>query len=346
MRIAVLVPCRNEGRVIARKLRNLLALRWPQASAAAPHAVLVVDDGSEDDTAAQAAAFAPAYADAGILLVVLRNVERPGKVGAMRAGLARCGSGYDLVVLSDADVVLESQSLTALAQAFECDPRLGMACAAQRFVVDLADDGSCRSRDLLPLRDAGGRYDRWTALVRRLESRRGLLFSVHGQCLAWRASLGLLPREGLAADDLDLMLQVRALGLRVELVPDAVFVEPKTPAGAARDAQALRRARAYVQVVRRTPAADRTTFARLQSACYRRLPLSAPALAAALLLGIPLACALAGGATAALLALGVELLLVASGPGWSLARLLVTIARAMAHERTSTQPDRWEMARA
>ena len=40
---------------------------------------------------------------------------------------------------------------------------------------------------------AAAGWDRWTARARRLESRFGALFSVHGQLLAWRAELGLLP---------------------------------------------------------------------------------------------------------------------------------------------------------
>ena len=43
--------------------------------------------------------------------------------------------------------------------------------------------------------------------MRAFESRFGKLFSVHGQLMAWRSCLGILPTPGYAADDLDLMLQ-------------------------------------------------------------------------------------------------------------------------------------------
>lgn len=347
MRIAVLVPCRNEARVVGRKLANLARLEWPPNVDGEPHTVLVVDDGSEDGTAELArAAAASAATPRPYTVEVLANRERPGKVGAIRTALAHCAGRCDLVVLTDADVVLEPQSLVALAGAFERDARLGMACAAQRFVVDLAEDGTCRSRALGAAVDAPGRYDRWTARVRRFESRRGLLYSVHGQCLAWRAGLGLAPRDGFAADDLDLMLQVRALGRRVELVPGARFLEQKTPRGARRAAQALRRARAYVQVVRADRGRDAAVFAQAQRLCYRHLPLAAPWLVLALGVALPLIAWLWWAPAAGALLLGLELFAVSTAPGWRLAALLVTIAHAMLAERRSTLSDRWEMARA
>jgi glycosyltransferase involved in cell wall biosynthesis len=346
VRIAVLVPCRNEAAVIGRKLANLARAAWPASTSGEPHAVFVIDDGSEDATAEVARAAAAAHPTHDFTVDVLANTERPGKVGAIRTALARCAAGFDLVVLSDADVVLEPAVFGAFARAFEGDARRGMACAAQRFVADLAADGTCRSRSLGEPVDAGGRYDRWTASVRRFESRRGILYSVHGQCLAWRASLGIAPRDGFAADDLDLMLQVRALGLRVELLPAARFLEQKTPRGARRTGQALRRARAYVQVVRNERGRDATAFAQWQRLAYRHVPLAAPWLAFGLAVAAPLAAWLWIGPAAAALALGLELFAASTTPGWRLCALLVTIARAMLVERRSTLSDRWEMARA
>ena len=51
--LGVLVPCHDEAGVIERKLRNLAAVRWPASER--PHALIVVDDHSSDDTARLAA---------------------------------------------------------------------------------------------------------------------------------------------------------------------------------------------------------------------------------------------------------------------------------------------------
>ncbi|MCB9913571.1 MAG: glycosyltransferase [Planctomycetes bacterium] len=199
LRLGVLVPCRDEAAVVARKLADLAAQRWP--ACARPHRVVVVDDHSRDDTGARARGCAPALAAAGVELLVSASARRPGKNGALEHGLALLAD-VDLVVLTDADVLLGADALARLAEAFAADPRLGLACGEQVFVDDLDD--------LDAARPAAQGWDRWTARVRRLESRCGALFSVHGQLLAWRAELGLAPRAGVAADDVDLMLQARA----------------------------------------------------------------------------------------------------------------------------------------
>jgi hypothetical protein len=375
--LGVLVPCRNEVAVVARKVANLARASWPLGAA---HRLVIVDDGSDDGTAEAARAalalHAQALEAAGVSAEVVANDVRPGKPGAIAAGLARLAE-VDLVVLTDADVVLEPAAPCALALAFERDARLAMACGAQRFVRDLADDGSAAAADGGEPVPAAGGFDRWTARVRRIESRAGLLFSVHGQLLAWRAELGLAPTPGIAADDLDLMLQVRAragAGARVELVPDARFLEVKATGPAARE-QALRRARAYVQVVRaweacpprsgqvvraweaRPPRSGQVVrawearrpcgegrLARAQWRFYRHVPLAAPALTVGFVLALLAAAAWAFGIPGALAALGAVVLAgVTVARGWLV--LVLCIRAAGRAERAAPLAERWEMAR-
>ena len=347
--LGVIVPCRDEAAVIERKLANLARLDWPPAARA--HRVVVVDDGSRDASADRARALlARDFAGAALQAQVVPNGVRPGKSGAVEQGLRTLGDDVDLLVLTDADVVLERGALARLARAFGEDPALGMACGAQRFVRDLAADGRALGADGGAVRPAAGLYDRLTARVRALESRRGRLFSVHGQLLAWRRALHLVPTAGYAADDLDLMLQARQAGARIRLVDGARFLEVKTPAGPAREAQALRRARAYVQLLRHPRLAELSRrgppLARLQVQAYRWLPTSAPwwvplglvlpCLAASVLLP-PLA--------VATMWLLVGLLLVSS-PGRRLLRLLAAIQTASGRERRAPLSDRWETPRA
>ncbi len=362
MKLGVVVPCRNEAAVIERRLANLAASRWPALPVGAVHEVVVVDDGSDDGTADVARAacerlFAAdgvgqrdALGGTAVRARVVPNDGRPGKAGAIAAGLAVLGGDVGLVVLSDADVVAEPGALVALADAFAREPRLGMACGAQRFVRALASDGSCAGPDGAPPVDAGERYDRWTARVRALESRCGRLFSVHGQLLAWRTDLGLAPTPGVAADDLDLMLQARAAGRTIRRVSAARFLEIKTPAGPHARAQALRRARAYVQAIARPGVGlGPGPLDRAQWLFYRHVPLAAPwlaPLAAAALAALALATAarLAGGLG---LALASALVLAAAfaPAGREAARLARVIAQAVREERAAPLGDRWEMER-
>jgi glycosyltransferase involved in cell wall biosynthesis len=346
--IGIVVPCRNEARVVSRKLANLARQEWPAAERA--HAVVVVDDGSTDGTAdaAREAVHELFEGRADVRASVVTSDRPPGKAGAIACGLeelTRDGEGCDVAVLTDADVVLEERALAELARAFD-DPRLGMASGAQVFVGDLADDGSPRGASGGPPVPAMELFDRATRLVRRLESRRGRLFSVHGQLLAWRASLGLSPSAGVAADDLDLVIAVRRRGLACRLVDGARFLEVKTPRDDRGREQALRRARAYFQAVLRPGlslgdgAADR-----IQWWFYTRVPARAPELLAISVLLLLAVAAVAGGIEGAVL-LAAFLALVALTP---LGREVLFLARVIAATRRREDhaglSDRWEMER-
>ncbi|MCB9896630.1 MAG: glycosyltransferase [Planctomycetes bacterium] len=345
--LGVLVPCRDEAAVIARKLANLARLRWPDAPRA--HRVVIVDDQSSDDTAVRARdALAAHPLPAGVRASVVRNDGRPGKASAIAAGLDALGGDVDVIVLTDADVVFEDDALRALADAFAREPGLGMACGSQRFVRDLCDDGRPLGADGREPVPAPGRYDRWTAEVRALESRGGRLFSVHGQLLGWRAGLGLRPTPGLAADDLDLMLAVRARGMPVRKLTDARFLEVKTPPGAVAEAQALRRARAYVQIVRRARwprGRDLDAASRVQLLGYRVLPLAAPWSALAVLLGVLVLSAVLGGPNVLEVVAVLVVASLLSPAGRRLVRLLTVIARATLVESRAEIGDRWTMTR-
>lgn len=343
-RLGVVVPCRNERAVVARKLRNLARLAWPGGA----HRVVIVDDGSNDGTSDVARDVIGAWPHDGPRVDLVTNDERPGKAGAIAAGLAALGDDVDVLVLTDADVVFADDALGLIAEAFASSPRLGMACGSQRFVAALGDDGTPTSPDGTAPAPAPGTYDLWTAVVRARESRAGRLFSVHGQLLAWRADLGVTPTPGLAADDLDLMLQVRAADADVVKLDDALFYEVKTPLGPARRDQEIRRARAYVQLIRRRPfPAPRDAAERRQFAFYRLAPLAAPWLALVGALAIPIAAGLVAGdlGVAIVTALILGLAIVWLPPLRRLAKLLIVIAEASRLESKGTLADRWEMAR-
>ena len=372
--LGVIIPCRDEAAVIGRKLRNLAAARWPFSPR--PHQIVVVDDGSRDGTAELAtqlcAELFPKPGGTTRMSVpsithttpagarVIRNTGRPGKAGAVRAALVELGSTVDLLVITDADVVLRPTSLLMLEPEFRSRPDLGMACGRQELVRDLLDDGSCRGADGREPTFVAEPYDTWTERMRAWESRRGRLFSVHGQLLAWRERLGLCPTAGLAADDVDLMFQVRAKGLRIELLTGATFLEVKPLLGAARDAWRQRRAQAWLAAMRdRSTPPGAPAFDRWQLAAYRRAHLVAsPAvhlLVTLLLLGgcaaigalawggpgISLAGALAGFGVGALL-----LALLAASPLGRGARALVTQWPVLRAARAAgATADRWETRR-
>ena len=101
-RVVAVVPARNEEDAVERSLRSLLAQDYP-----GPFEVLLVDDQSEDATAARAGALAARDAR----LAVVRTPERPdgwvGKMWAVHTGVAEAARrrpDAEYWLLTDADV--------------------------------------------------------------------------------------------------------------------------------------------------------------------------------------------------------------------------------------------------
>jgi cellulose synthase/poly-beta-1,6-N-acetylglucosamine synthase-like glycosyltransferase len=95
-----------------------------------------------------------------------RELRAPGKTGAIERGLAELGDEVDVVVLTDADVVIAPEALTSSARAFEREPRL----AWRRITAlreTLCDDGALCERPRSSSRPREHLYDWATARVAR-----------------------------------------------------------------------------------------------------------------------------------------------------------------------------------
>jgi glycosyltransferase involved in cell wall biosynthesis len=113
--IVALVPGYNEGPRIGEVVRG----------AAAQLPVLVVDDGSHDDTAAQALA-------AGA--TVIEQKPNQGKGAALRAGFRRAlADGADAVLTLDADGQHDPAEIPAFLSAWEAEPRPDLVIGRRNF---------------------------------------------------------------------------------------------------------------------------------------------------------------------------------------------------------------------
>jgi MoaA/NifB/PqqE/SkfB family radical SAM enzyme/cellulose synthase/poly-beta-1,6-N-acetylglucosamine synthase-like glycosyltransferase len=250
--VTVLVPCRDEALLIRRKIRNSLRLRFPEPSQCE---VLVVDDGSLDESAA---ILEQEIADRGEQTPGLRwlpNRYEPGKAGAIRTGLEAARG--EIVLLTDADVLIEREALLRGVLHFE-DPATGVVCGEQVYCdnllshqVETPGDACNRAGGALmdPLEKQEGIYDRVMRSLRKLESRLDSIVAVHGQMMLFRRSLGLVPRTGIAADDVDLSLQARRKGFRIRYAEGARFWEERAQTLSDEVQQKKRRGMSLAQVL-------------------------------------------------------------------------------------------------
>jgi cellulose synthase/poly-beta-1,6-N-acetylglucosamine synthase-like glycosyltransferase/spore germination protein YaaH len=103
--VSVVMPAYNEGKVIERTVRSLAAQSYPIDE------IIIVDDGSTDDTATRLRALIRQYPQ----VRVFRKVNG-GKAAALNHGIERCTS--DLFLAIDADTVLDAAAAGKLVRHF------------------------------------------------------------------------------------------------------------------------------------------------------------------------------------------------------------------------------------
>lgn len=119
-RVSILIAAYNEEASIERKLRETLALEYPQDKLE----ILVVSDGSTDQTDS-------IVAHCGDPRVRLLRVEgRRGKTNAQNEGVKQCRG--DIVVFSDATAVYHPQSIRRLVSNY-IDPRVGAVSGRYQY---------------------------------------------------------------------------------------------------------------------------------------------------------------------------------------------------------------------
>lgn len=205
MRVDFLIPAHNEGSVIAEKLRNTLAL---SNSAGHDVRVLVISDGSTDDTVLQAQSIDEPR---------IRVVETPGRDGKLKAlNQALDMLDGDVVVFSDANAMLSEQALDVIMTHFS-DPQVGGVCG--QITVDTTKGGAMAKADA-----QFWRYDQW---MKQAESDLGGVVSAQGSIYAIRRALTKPVPQGFA-DDFLMSVRVVEQGFRLAFAPEATTVEEVT----------------------------------------------------------------------------------------------------------------------
>ncbi len=122
--ISVLVPCHNEGRVIAHTIEALQKLDYPRQKAE----FLLINDGSTDDTAEVIRGYA---ADPRVrLLEVPPQLSARGKSGALNFALTQ--ARHPFIAIYDADNLPEPGALRPLAVQLVRNPNLAAAVGMYR----------------------------------------------------------------------------------------------------------------------------------------------------------------------------------------------------------------------
>lgn len=201
--VSVLVPAYNEGKVLDRALHSLLQLDYPGFE------VVVIDDGSEDDTLDVARRWEGEHGEVSVRVVTKAN---GGKWSALNLGIE--ASRHPFLLCMDADSRLEAGSLRAAVAHFD-DPDVGAVAGNVKI--------ENRDRPLTWLQAL--EYVEGLNLPRRAQSFLAAVNIVPGPMGVFRRSAveGVGGYEGdTYAEDADLSLELIHAGWKVMYEEEAV----------------------------------------------------------------------------------------------------------------------------
>lgn len=213
--VSVLIPAHNEALIIASSVERILQSSYPRLE------IIVIDDGSTDQTSSEVAARFSANP-----LVRLLTIPNGGKAAALNRGLELATGS--VVVALDADTLFEPETIGRLSRWFE-DPKIGA----------VAGNAKVGNRINMVTRWQALEYITAQNLERRALAAIGAVTVVPGAVGAWRRSvldkLVGFPTDTLAEDQ-DLTIAVGRTGYHVLFDSEAVaWTEaPDTLAGLAK----------------------------------------------------------------------------------------------------------------
>jgi cellulose synthase/poly-beta-1,6-N-acetylglucosamine synthase-like glycosyltransferase len=199
--VSVLIPAHDEQAAIAETVRSALASDYPSLE------LILVDDGSQDATAARAV-----EAAAGDPRLQLVQQPNRGKAAALNSALAEARG--EIVVTIDADTAVDSTAIGRLVRHF-ADPKVGA----------VAGNVKVANRDRWITRWQALEYVTSQNLEKRAFDLLNCITVVPGALGSWRTGIvreigGLTPDT--VAEDADLTIAVRRRGWRIRYEERAV----------------------------------------------------------------------------------------------------------------------------
>lgn len=201
--ITLVVPAYNEGPVIQPAIRSLLELDYPN------YEVLVVDDGSTDDTYEKALAVARESTRISVRVITKRN---GGKADALNTGMTSARGEF--ILNMDGDTKLSSNTLRSCIRHFQ-DPKVGAVAGNVKVL----------NRENIWTRIQALEYVEGLAMARKAQSFVRAVNIIPGPLGMFRKSV--LQQTGgydhdTFAEDCDLTLKILVRGWHICYEPSAI----------------------------------------------------------------------------------------------------------------------------
>ncbi len=204
--VTLIVPAFNEAEAIASKIENSLALDYPADRVE----ILVISDGSTDATEDIVTEMSVRHGRDRIRLL---KQPRSGKAIALNNAVKHAKG--DILVFTDANGLLEQQSLNRLVEPF-ADEDVGGVSGHKRYRTGTGADAIEQGENL---------YWRYDTLQKKLESRIGSIIAADGSLFAIRKDLYVPIEDPAQADDMAISMRVVLQGYRLIYEPTACVYE-------------------------------------------------------------------------------------------------------------------------
>ncbi|MDM1246410.1 poly-beta-1,6 N-acetyl-D-glucosamine synthase [Acinetobacter sp. R933-2] len=202
-KVAVLVPCFNEGENAEETLSHALQLNYPHFE------VIAINDGSSDHTAQILDALAQKYPK----LRVVHLAKNQGKAMALQAGSLLTDAEYLIGI--DGDALLDPHAAVWMIRHFLADPSVAAVTGNPRI----------RTRSTLLGRIQVGEFSSIVGLIKRAQRSFGRLFTVSGVITAFRKSavhdVGYWSPNALT-EDIDITWKLQRAGWNIHFEPNAL----------------------------------------------------------------------------------------------------------------------------
>ena len=208
--VSVLIPARNEERVIATTIAEVAAQDYRGPDGDPRFEILAIDDASTDETSSILASLTTRYDHLQIL--TRTALEGGGKAAALNAALPQCRG--EIIVVFDADILIAPDFLKTLIAAL--DPSVAGVQARVR-IYNRAAHAFAACQD-----------DEFAAFHKVMQLGRDALdgaVGLGGQGQAvWASALHQVGgwHPGASTEDLDLTVRLVLAGYRVKFCPEAV----------------------------------------------------------------------------------------------------------------------------
>jgi biofilm PGA synthesis N-glycosyltransferase PgaC len=226
--LTIVVTAYNEINCIEEKIKNTLALNYPQEF----KNIIFITDGSDDGTPEMVARYTQ--------IKLMHTPQRGGKTAAIQRAMQEVRT--EIVVFTDANTMLNGEALLQIGQHYR-DEKTGAVSGEKR--VDISGIGDATAGE--------GFYWKYESLLKYLESEVYSVAGAAGELFSMRTRLYEPVAADIILDDLMLSMKIAINGYRIRYEPRAYATEQTSPSLAEERKRKIRIAAGDIQAILRLP---------------------------------------------------------------------------------------------